>query len=154
MMIDALTTRVVRAEEEMAQAGMQATPASPVSRGRLWTGRIISALVVLFLLFDGITEAMKVKAVLDASAQLGYPVTTIAGIGITLLVCTALYLIPQTAVLGAVLLTGYLGGAVASSVRISGPLFNILFPIIFAAVMWAGLFLREERLRALMPLRT
>jgi hypothetical protein len=71
-----------------------------------------------------------------------------------LLVCTALYVIPQTAVLGAVLLTGYLGGAVASSVRISGPLFNTLLPIIFAAFVWVGLFLREDRLRALMPLRT
>ena len=68
--------------------------------------------------------------------------------------CTAFYVIPQTAVLGAVLLTGYLGGAVATSVRVSGPLVNTLFPIIFAAFMWAGLFLREERLRALMPLRS
>ena len=135
----------------MAQAGMQARA---VSKGRLWTGRIISILVVLFLLFDGITKVMKVKAVLDASAQLGYPASTIAGIGITLLVCTAFYVIPQTAVLGAVLLTGYLGGAVATSVRVSGPLFNTLFPIIFAAFMWAGLFLREKRLSALMPLRS
>jgi len=76
------------------------------------------------------------------------------GIGITLLMCTAFYVIPQTAVLGAVLLTGYLGGAVATSVRISGPLFNTLFPIIFAAFMWAGIFLREDRLRTLIPLRT
>src|SRR5690348_15031220 len=135
----------------MMQAGGQAVP---VSKGRLWTGQIISALVVLFLLFDGITKVMKVKAVLDASAQLGYPVSTIVGIGITLLMCTAFYVIPQTAVLGAVLLTGYLGGAVATSVRISGPLFNTLFPIIFAAFMWAGIFLREDRLRTLIPLRT
>src|SRR5438477_10599046 len=98
MMIDAGTVRVVRPEEEMAQAGMQASPVGPVSKGRIWTGRIISILVVLFLLFDGITKVMKVKAVLDASAQLGYPASTIAGIGITLLVCTAFYVIPQTAV--------------------------------------------------------
>jgi DoxX-like protein len=135
----------------MAQAVVQA---NPMSRGRLWTGRIISILVVLFLLFDGITKVMKVKAVLDASAQLGYPVSTIVGIGITLLVCTAFYVIPQTAVLGAVLLTSYLGGAVASSVRISGPLFNTLFPIIFGVFVWVGIFLRENRLRALIPFRT
>jgi hypothetical protein len=133
------------------QAAMQA---SPVSKGRLWTGRIISALVVLFLLFDGITKLMKVKPVLDASAQLGYPVGTIVGIGITLLVCTAFYVIPQTAVLGAILLTAYLGGAVASQVRIGNPIFDTLFPIIFGALAWTGLLLREDRLRALIPLRS
>jgi len=138
----------------MAQTDIHASQVNRVSKGRLWTGRIISGLVVLFLLFDGLTKVMKVKAVLDASAQLGYPVSTIVGIGITLLMCTAFYVIPQTAVLGAVLLTGYLGGAVATSVRISGPLFNTLFPIIFAAFMWAGIFLREDRLRTLIPLRT
>jgi len=125
----------------------------PVSKGRLWTGRIISVLVVLFLLFDGITKVMKVKAVLDASAQLGYPVSTIVGIGITLLVCTAFYVIPQTSVLGAILLTAYLGGAVATQVRVGSPMFETLFPIIFGVLMWAGLFLREGRLRALIPLR-
>ena len=128
--------------------------ASPVSKGRLWTGRIISALVVLFLLFDGITKLMKVKPVLDASAQLGYPVGTIVGIGITLLVCTAFYVIPQTAVLGAILLTAYLGGAVASQVRIGNPIIDTLFPIIFGALAWTGLLLRENRLRALIPLRS
>src|SRR5690242_16614111 len=148
-MHSALTT-----EERMAQTDIQASQVNRVSKGRLWTGRIISGLVVLFLLFYGFTKVMKVKAVLDASAQLGYPVSTIVGIGITLLMCTAFYVIPQTAVLGAVLLTGYLGGAVATSVRISGPLFNTLFPIIFAAFMWAGIFLREDRLRTLIPLRT
>ncbi len=124
-----------------------------MSKGSLWAGRIVSALVVLFLLFDGITKVMKVKPVLDASAQLGYPVGTIVGIGITLLVCTALYVIPRTAVLGAILLTGYLGGAVASQVRIANPMFDTLFPIIFALLAWVGILLREERLRALIPLR-
>jgi hypothetical protein len=128
--------------------------AGPVSKGRLWSGRIISALVVLFLLFDGITKLMKAAPVLEASAQLGYPVSTIVGIGITALVCTAVYVIPQTSVLGAILLTGYLGGAVASSVRIGNPMFNTLFPIIFGALIWAGIFLREARLRALIPLRS
>jgi hypothetical protein len=135
----------------MTQSGTQA---SPVSKGRLWTGRIISALVVLFLLFDGITKLMKVKAVLDASAQLGYPVGTVAVIGITLLVCTAFYVIPQTSVLGAILLTAYLGGAVATQVRVGNPMFETLFPMIFGALIWAGIFLRENRLGALIPLRS
>jgi hypothetical protein len=134
----------------MMQSGTQV---GSVSKGSLWAGRTVSALVVLFLLFDGITKVMKVKPVLDASAQLGYPVGTIVGIGITLLVCTALYVIPRTAVLGAILLTGYLGGAVASQVRIANPMFDTLFPIIFALLAWVGILLREERLRALIPLR-
>ncbi len=133
---------------------MQArTEAQTVSKGRLWTGRIISALVVLFLLFDSITKVLKVRAVLEASAQLGYPVNTIVAIGIILLVCTVFYIIPQTAVLGAILLTGYLGGAVAANLRIGSVMFNTLFPIVFAALAWAGLYLRESRLGALIPFR-
>jgi hypothetical protein len=133
------------------QAGTQA---GPVSKGRLWTGRIISALVVLFLLFDSVTKVMMVRAVLEASAQLGYPENTIATIGAILLVCTLLYLIPQTAVLGTILLTGYLGGAVAANLRIGSAMFNTLFPIVFAALAWMGLYLRESRLGALIPFRT
>ena len=130
------------------------TQARPVSKGRLWAGRIISGLVVLFLLFDGVTKLMKVAPVLEASAQLGYPVSTIVGIGITALVCTVVYAIPQTSVLGAILLTGYLGGAVASNVRIGNPMFNIVFPIVFAALIWAGIFLCDNRPGALIPLRS
>ena len=130
------------------------TQAGPVSKGRLWTGRIVSTLVVLFLLFDSITKVMKVRAVLEASAQLGYPENTIATIGTILLVCTAFYIIPQTAVLGTILLTGYLGGAVAANLRIASPMFNTLFPIVFAALAWTGIFLRESRLGALIPFRT
>ena len=134
---------------------MQArTEANTVSKGRLWTGRIISGLVVLFLLFDGITKVMKVRAVIEASAQLGYPVNAIVTIGIILLVCTVFYIIPQTAVLGAILLTGYLGGAVAANLRIGTTMFNTFFPIVFAALAWAGLYLRESRLGALIPFRT
>jgi len=130
------------------------TQAGPVSKGRLWTGRIISAVVVLFLLFDSITKVMKVRAVIEASAQLGYPANTIFAIGIILLVCTVFYIIPQTAVLGAILLTGYLGGAVAANLRIGSAMFNTLFPIVFAALAWVGIFLRESRLGALIPFRT
>ena len=130
------------------------TQAGPVSKGRLWTGRIITALVVLFLLFDSITKVMKVRVVMEASAQLGYPANAIFTIGIILLVCTAFYIIPQTAVLGAILLTGYLGGAVEANLRIGSAMFNTLFPIVFAALAWAGILLRESRLGALIPFRT
>ena len=130
------------------------TQDGPVSKGRLWTGRIISALVVLFLLFDSITKVLKVRAVMEASAQLGYPASTIFAIGIILLVCTVFYIIPQTAVLGAILLTGYLGGAVAANLRIGTSMFNTLFPIVFAPLAWTGIFLRESRLGALIPFRT
>jgi hypothetical protein len=130
------------------------TQEGPVSKGRLWTGRIISAVVVLFLLFDSITKVMKVRAVIEASAQLGYPANTIFAIGIILLVCTVFYIIPQTAVLGAILLTGYLGGAVAANLRIGSSMFNTLFPIVFAALVWVGIFLRESRLGELIPFRT
>jgi len=134
---------------------MQArTEANTVSKGRLWTGRVISALVVLFLLFDGITKVMKVRAVIEASAQLGYPVNAIVTIGIILLVCTVFYIIPQTAVLGTILLTGYLGGAVAANLRIASPMFNTFFPIAFGVLAWTGLYLRESRLGALIPFRT
>ncbi len=124
-------------------------PAS-LSKKRLWTGRILSALAVLFLLFDGITKVMKVTPVLKASAQLGYPVPLIPAIGILLLVCTAVYMIPRTSILGAILLTGYLGGAVASQLRVGNPLFSqTLFPVYFALLIWAGLFLRDDRVRTI-----
>jgi hypothetical protein len=130
------------------------TQVGPVSKGRLWTERIISAVLVLFLLFDSITKVMKVRAVMEASAQLGYPANTIFTIGIILLVCTVFYIIPQTTVLGAILLTGYLGGAVAANLRIGSAMFNTFFPIVFAALAWTGLYLRESRLGALIPFRT
>jgi hypothetical protein len=129
------------------------TQAGPVSKGRLWTGRIISAVVVLFLLFDSITKVMKVRAVMEASTQLGYPANTIFTIGIILLVCTVFYVIPQTAVLGAILLTGYLGGAVAANLRMGTAMFNTFFPIAFGVLAWIGIFLREPRLGTVMPLR-
>lgn len=132
-----------------------ATTSSAVSesKGKIWTGRILTAIVILFSLFDGITKLIKDPHVLKAMDDLAYPPSTIVLIGVLMLVCAALYAIPQTAVLGAVLLTGYLGGAVASNVRVSHPAFECFFPVIFGIVAWAGLFLREPRLWALMPLR-
>lgn len=133
---------------------MQSNPQiASASKKMLWTGRIISALVVLFFLFDGILKVLKLAPAVEASVGLGYPEGTVFGIGVLLLACTVLYIIPQTTVLGAILLTGYLGGAVATHVRVGADLFPILFPVVFGAFVWLGIYLRDERLRALVPLR-
>jgi len=124
-----------------------------VSRKALWAGWIFSALPALFLLFDGGMKLFKPEFVVKATVQLGYPESVIVPLGILLTVCTVLYLIPRTAVLGAILLTGYLGGAVATHVRVSAGLFEIVFPVIFGALLWGGLFLRDPQLRKLIPLR-
>jgi len=125
------------------------------SKKRPWAGYIISALPVLFLLVDGTMKLFKPEIVIKATTDLGYPESTIVPIGITLVACTILYIIPQTAVFGAILLTGYLGGAVATNVRVGTPLFtHILFPVYVASFLWVGLYLREFRLRALVPLRS
>ena len=125
-----------------------------ISKTRLWAGRIISALVVLFLIFDGVTKVMKVPAVMEATARIGFPANLIPGIGILLLACTAVYVIPRTSILGAILLTGYLGGAVVTNLRAGSSLFGeTLFPVYFGVFVWAGLYLRDERLHALIPLR-
>jgi hypothetical protein len=125
----------------------------PVSAPALWTGRVLSGLPGLFLLFDGAMKLVKPAPVIEATVRLGYPESSIVGIGVALLLCTLLYLIPRTAVLGAILLTGYLGGAVATHVRVGADLFPICFPVVFGILLWAGLYLREPRLRALVPLR-
>jgi len=124
------------------------------SKGLLWSGWIITGLVVLFMLFDSITKLMKVQQVIDASTRIGYPADTIFEIGAILMVCTILYVIPRTSILGAILLTGYLGGAVASNIRAHQPLFNAFFPVIFGVLAWLGIYLRDGRLRALVPLRS
>jgi hypothetical protein len=115
----------------------------------------MSALPVLFLLMDGVMKLVKPEFVVKATVQLGYPESVIFGLGIVVLVCVILYVVPRTAVLGAILLTGYLGGAVATHVRVGDSLFShALFPVYFAILLWGGLYLREERLRALIPLRS
>jgi hypothetical protein len=126
---------------------------APVSKKMVWAGRIVSALPALFLLVDGGMKLIKPAVVVDATVKLGYPETVIFPLGIVLLGCTILYLIPRTAILGAILLTGYLGGAVATHVRVGEGAFSIVFPIIFGVLIWGGLWLRDNRLRALMPLR-
>lgn len=120
-----------------------------ISNGRIWAGRILSGLAVLFCLMDGVMKLFKPPAVVKATLQLGFPESAIVGIGVALLACTLLYVIPRTSILGAVVLTGYLGGAVASQVRVSANWFNILFPIIFAAIVWTGLALRDRRVLSL-----
>jgi len=127
---------------------------APLSKGRLWTGRIMSALPALFLFVDGVGKLVKPAPVVQGTVQLGYPESVLVGLGIVLLSCTVLYVIPRTAILGAILLTGYLGGAIATHVRVGSPLFShILFPVYVAVLLWGGLYLRDERLRALIPLR-
>ena len=107
-------------------------------------------LCAFFLAMDGAMKVMSLPQVREAQARLGYPADVTAGIGILLLACTALYVIPRTSVLGAILLTGYLGGATASQVRVGGP---FLFPVVFGVLIWAALFVGDERLRALIPVR-
>ncbi len=129
------------------------TQAAPVSKKMLWAGRIVSALPALFLLMDGVMKLFKPGVVVEATVKLGYPESTIVGMGIALLASTVLYMIPRTAVLGAILLTGYLGGAVATHVRMGEGAFPVLFPVVFGVLLWLGLYLRDARLRALIPLR-
>jgi hypothetical protein len=122
-----------------------------VSKTNLWAGRIISTLVVLFLLFDAVAKLMKIAPVLQAFTQLGFSTSLAVPIGAVLLVCTILYVIPPTSILGAILLTAYLGGATVTHVRAGQPFY---FPVIFGVLVWGGLYLRENRLRALIPLRS
>jgi hypothetical protein len=126
----------------------------PVSGAALWTGRVLSALPALFLLLDAAMKLAKPGFVVEATVQMGFAEGVIVPLGIVLLVCTALYLVPPTAVLGAILLTGYLGGAVATHVHAGDGPFEILFPVVFGALLWGGLVLRDRRLRALVPWRT
>jgi DoxX-like protein len=131
------------------------TQSVPVPKGRLLTGRILSALAVLFLVFDAVIKLIKIPPVVEGFAKLGYPANLPVPIGITLLACVAIYVIPRTSVLGAIFLTGYLGGAVATHVRVGDPLLShVLFPTYVATLIWGGLFLRDDRLRELLPLRS
>ena len=123
------------------------------SKTRVRAGHIISALPVLFLLFDGVTKLVKPPFVLEATVRLGYPESAILGLGIVLIVCTVLYVIPRTSVLGAILLTGYLGGATATHVRVGASFFSVVFPVVLGMLLWLGLYTRDQQLRELIPLR-
>jgi hypothetical protein len=123
-----------------------------ISKSRLWTGRIMSGLVVLFMLFDGIYKLMTPDELMKASInELGYAEHHLPIMGILALIATILYIIPATSVLGAVLLTGYFGGAIATHVRVDNPLFShILFPVYLAILMWGGIWLRDQRVRKML----
>jgi hypothetical protein len=123
-------------------------------KGKLWVGRIMSAIPALFLIMDSIMKLMNIQAVRDTMTQLGYPTTLSATLGIVTLICVAFYLVPRTSVLGAILLTGYLGGAVATHVRVGDPLFShILFPVYIGILVWGGLYLRDYRVANLIPIK-
>ena len=124
-------------------------------RGSRTAGTVCTILAALFLAFDTTLKVLRLDAAVQGTTSLGYPADTVLLIGIIELVCLVLYLVPRTSVLGALLMTGYLGGAIATHVRISSPLLtHTLFPIYVALLLWGGLYLREPRLRALLPLRS
>src|ERR1700682_5992224 len=127
------------------------TQTAPVSKKGLWAGRIITTLVVLFLLCDAVAKLMRIAPVLAAFTQLGFSTSLAVPIGAVLLLCTILYVIPPTSILGAILLAAYLGGATVTHLRAGQPFY---FPIIFGVLVWGGLYLRENRLHALIPLRS
>ncbi len=128
---------------------MNNDPNNAVSPKRLWAGRILSALPVLMMLFSATLKFVKPAAVVEEFGRLGYPEGVISAIGVLELACTLFYLIPRTTVLGAILLTGYLGGATATHLRVGD---QFVPPVLFGALVWGGLYLRDRRLQALLPL--
>ena len=131
------------------QSMIQAAP----SKTKVWTGYVATTLIALFMVFDGVIHIVKPAAVVEAFAQLGYSLGVSAWLGVLVLCCVVLYVFPRTAVLGAILLTGYFGGAVATHVRVGNPLFECIFPVLFGVVTWAGIYLRDTRLGELIPIR-
>jgi hypothetical protein len=130
---------------------LRATNLAEPKSGALWTGRVLTGIAVALLSFDAVAKLLMLPQVVEGTTQVGYPESAIFGIGMTLAVCLLVHLIPRTSILGAVLLTAYLGGAVATNVRIGAPLAtHVLAPVYVAAVIWLGLFLRDGRARALL----
>jgi len=126
-------------------------PSQKVST-KIWIGRVLSSIAVLFLLFDSITKILKSPQVMEASAKFGYPDYYIPAIGTLLLVLIVLYVIPRTSIFGAILLTGYLGGAVEANLRTFSPFFsNTLFPVYFAVIVWGGIYLRYDIIHSFIP---
>jgi uncharacterized membrane protein YphA (DoxX/SURF4 family) len=124
---------------------------APVSTKMLWAGRIVSALPVLMFIVSGILKLLKLEAVKDQFSKLGWDPNLLLGLGILELICAVIYVIPRTSMLGAILLTGYLGGAIATHVRVGE---QFIMPAVLGVLIWGGLYLRDYRLRALLPLRT
>jgi DoxX-like family len=127
--------------------------ASYVTKRQRWAGRAISAVPILFMLLDGGMKLFKPSFVVQATTQLGFPESTIVGIGAILVLSVLLHLLPRTSFLGALLVTAYLGGAVASKVRIGAPLFDFAFALIIATLLWGGFWLRDASVRELLPIR-
>jgi hypothetical protein len=135
---------------------MQATTqARSISKKSLWAGRITTGIIVAFLLFDAVIHLMKPAPVVEAFAKLGFPLRLAVPLGIIELVCILLYVVPRTSILGAILLTGYLGGAIAIQLPTGNSLFGeVLFPVYIGVILWGGIYLRDDRLRTLIPLRS
>jgi hypothetical protein len=151
-----IKTKITKQEIFMEPENKTAAPSKTMFR----IGWILSILAILFLIMDAVMKLMKPEMVVDINKKLGYAENAIVPIAVVLLICTALYAFPRTALLGAILLTGYLGGAIATQVRVSSPetnqgfggeVSNIIFPLVIAAFIWGGLYLRESRLRQLLP---
>jgi hypothetical protein len=158
--VDPRTTRSTMGEPRAAtgasrwEDAMERIETGATSNGLRWAGRAMSGLAIAFLGLDGVAKLFKPAAVVEGTIQLGYPESTIVPLGIALLVGVVAYAIPRTAALGAILLTGYLGGAIATHVRVGNPLLtHTLFPIYVALLVWGGLYLRDAALRSLIPLR-
>jgi len=133
--------------------GSQQNASVPRANGLIWTGRVLTALGVLFLIFDAVIKVMQIQPVVDSFNLLGIPAGLAPAVGALMLACLAVYLFPRTSVLGAILLTGYLGGAIALQLRIGAPAFNLVFPLFVAAFIWGGLYLRDPLLRTILPVR-
>ena len=121
------------------------------SKAMLWGGRVLTVLLALFLLFDSGVKIARSPEAVQGTAQLGYPQGAVVPVGVVLLISLVIYLIPQTSILGAILLTGYLGGATATMVRVSSPW--VPFPVLIGVLVWAALYLRDDRIRSIIPLR-
>ncbi len=127
---------------------------TPISKGMLWTGRVMSWLPALMLLMSGVMGIAPPDSMREETAKSGFPVSAMMPLGVITIASVLLYLYPRTAVLGAILLTGYLGGAVCLHVFNGDPLGQMLFPVLFGAVLWGGLVVRDARLRSLLPWRS
>lgn len=144
-----LTASLSNDRTSQPNATASSAPAA-FSKKAVWTGRVLSGLATLFLLFDGTYKLFATAEAAAATADLGWPVDVLRGLGVLQLICLALYVVPRTATIGAVLWTGYLGGAIATHLRIGNPwLSHTLFPIYIALLIWGGLWLRDRRVRAL-----
>ena len=129
------------------------TVTNSTSKLSLWAGRIMGALAILFLIFDGVVKVMQIPQAVEPTMKFGYAASMVLTLGVIELACLVLYIIPRTAVFGAILMTGYLGGAIATQMRVGAEPFSIVFPIIIGALIWGALFLRDSQLRALIPVR-